>query len=229
METANISRLENILGVKFNNRSILFNALTHSSFANEMKKGRSYCNERLEFLGDSILGMIVARYLFSNYPDMPEGQMTRLRAELVCEKSLFKAASAIELGSFLRLGHGEEQGGGRERPSILADAFEAVLAAVYLDQGQKAVENIINKYILSSIKTDDFSDRRDYKTELQELLQRNGTQSIKYELVGEHGPDHDKIFIACVCLNGKKIGEGSGKNKKTAEQMAAKNAMEEMQ
>lgn len=222
-----MEKLEEKLGYKFKNRAFLATALTHSSYANEHRKSKIECNERLEFLGDSILGMITAEYLFRNEPGMPEGKMTRLRAELVCERSLVEVADQLELGKYLRLGHGEECCGGRTRPSIKADAVEAVLAAVFLDDGLEAAKSIIYKYILSKLKTG-MPVNHDYKTELQEYLQRDGAKDISYTLTGESGPDHNKYFMIDVCLNGKSIGSGKGRSKKNAEQDAARDALEKL-
>ena len=211
--------LEDKLGYTFQDRSLLEQALTHSSCANE-SRGKLQSNERLEFLGDSILGMVVADHLYRNHPDLPEGELTRTRAALVCEESLVEAAQMLNLGAHLRLGKGEEAGGGRHRPSIQADAVEAVLAAVYLDGGIGSARKIIQKYILSR-EVAGLTKPRDYKTALQELVQRESDQVLKYQLVGEEGPDHDKRFFVEVTLNGTTIGSGSGRSKKEAEQMAA--------
>ena len=220
-----MKKLEEKLGYEFKNSELLTTALTHSSFANEHKKSGIECNERLEFLGDSILGMITAEYLFRNEPGMPEGKMTRLRAELVCERSLVEVADELGLGEYLRLGHGEESCGGRTRPSIKADAVEAVLAAVFLDEGIEPAKKIVNKYILSKLKTG-IPANRDYKTELQEYLQRDGAKDISYKLTGESGPDHNKHFVCAVLVDGEHIAKGEGKSKKEAEQQAARNALE---
>lgn len=220
-----MKKLEEKLGYEFKNKEYLHTALTHSSYANEHKKSKMECNERLEFLGDSLLGMITAEYLFRNEPGMPEGKMTRMRAELVCERSLVTVADELELGNYLKLGHGEESGGGRSRPSIKADAVEAVLAAVFLDSDIEPVKKIINKFILSRIEQG-IPVNRDYKTELQEYLQRDGAQDIAYRLTGESGPDHNKTFMVDVCLNGNVIGSGQGRSKKNAEQDAARAALE---
>ena len=215
--------LEEKLGYTFQDKSLLENALTHSSCANE-SKGRLHSNERLEFLGDSILGMVVADYLFRTHPDLPEGDLTRTRAALVCEGSLVEVAQCLELGAYLKLGKGEEAGGGRTRPSIRADAVEAVLAAVYLDGGIGSARKIIQKYILSR-EIEGLNSQRDYKTALQELIQRESGQSLKYRLTGSEGPDHDKRFFVEVDLNGQPVGAGKGRSKKEAEQMAAKAAI----
>ncbi|MGI5963882.1 MAG: ribonuclease III [Lawsonibacter sp.] len=218
--------LEEKLEYHFQNRELLENALTHSSCANE-SRGKLHSNERLEFLGDSILGMVVADHLYRNHPDLPEGELTRTRAALVCEESLVEVAQSLGLGSYLRLGKGEEAGGGRKRPSIQADAVEAVLAAVYLDGGIGSVRKIIQKYILSR-EVAGLTKPRDYKTALQELVQRESGQVLQYRLTGEEGPDHDKRFFIAVDLNGTAIGTGNGRSKKEAEQMAAKAAIESL-
>ena len=216
--------LEEKLGYTFQNRALLENALTHSSCANE-SRGKLQSNERLEFLGDSILGMVVADHLYRNHPDLPEGVLTRTRAALVCEDSLVVVAEELGLGQYLRLGKGEEAGGGRNRPSIRADAVEAILAAVYLDGGIGSARKIIQKYILSR-EVAGLTKPRDYKTALQELVQRESGQGLAYRLTGEEGPDHNKRFFVEVTLNGKGVGQGSGRSKKEAEQMAAKAAIE---
>ena len=216
--------LEEKLGYTFQNRALLENALTHSSCANE-SRGKLQSNERLEFLGDSILGMVVADHLYRNHPDLPEGVLTRTRAALVCEDSLVVVAEELGLGQYLRLGKGEEAGGGRNRPSIRADAVEAILAAVYLDGGIGSARKIIQKYILSR-EVAGLTKPRDYKTALQELVQRESGQVLAYRLTGEEGPDHNKRFFVEVTLNGKGVGQGSGRSKKEAEQMSAKAAIE---
>lgn len=218
--------LEEKLGYTFQDPGLLENALTHSSCANE-SRGRLNSNERLEFLGDSILGMVVADYLYRTHPDLPEGELTRTRASLVCEESLVEVAKLWNLGAYLRLGRGEESGGGRTRPSIQADAVEAVLAAVYLDGGIGSARKIIQHFILSR-EAAVVHAGRDYKTALQELVQRESGQVLKYCLTGEEGPDHDKRFFVTVELNGKPVGSGQGHSKKLAEQMAAKAAFQKL-
>ena len=217
-----MTTLEEKLGYTFQNTALLENALTHSSCANE-SRGKLQSNERLEFLGDSILGMVVADHLYRNHPDLPEGELTRTRAALVCEESLVEVAAELNLGEYLRLGKGEESGGGRKRPSIQADAVEAVLAAVYLDGGIGSARKLIQKFILD--REAEKSASRDYKTALQELVQRESGQVLKYRLTGEYGPDHDKRFFVEVDLNGTPVGSGQGRSKKEAEQMAAKAAI----
>lgn len=219
-----MQELESKIEYKFTDRSLIRTALTHSSYANE-----HHCasNERLEFIGDSVLGMVVATHLYRLYPDMPEGRMTRLRAELVCEQSLWALSCRMGFGEYLRLGKGEEASGGRERHSILADCVEAVIAAMYLDGGYEAAERFIEKNILSVLDGNDRDVLRgtDYKTELQELIQRKPNQSLTYTLAGESGPDHRKTFEFTVELNGEILGEGSGRTKKEAEQNAARCAL----
>ena len=214
--------LEAKLGYSFRDRTLLENALTHSSFANE-NRGSLGSNERLEFLGDSVLGMVTADFLYTEHPDLPEGDLTRTRAALVCEESLVEVADLLDLGAYLKLGRGEEAGGGRERPSIRADAVEAVLAAVYLDGGLAEARKIVQRFILD--KESEKSASRDYKTALQELVQRESGRVLTYRLTGESGPDHAKTFSVEVELNGKAVGAGSGHSKKEAEQMAAKAAI----
>ena len=218
-----MTTLEEKLGYEFRDPALLENALTHSSCANE-SRGRLQSNERLEFLGDSILGMVVADHLYRNHPDLPEGELTRTRAALVCEDSLVEVAEALRLGEYLHLGKGEEAGGGRKRPSIQADAVEAVLAAVYLDGGIGSARKIVQQYILGR-EVEGLTSPRDYKTALQELVQRESGQVLKYRLTGEEGPDHDKRFFVEVDLNGEMAGRGKGHSKKEAEQMAAKAAI----
>lgn len=219
--------LQQKLNYKFNNIKLLENALTHSSYANEVRNGNT-SNERLEFLGDSVLSIIVAEYLFTNFKNIPEGELTKLRASLVCEKSLCSFSRELELGKFLRLGKGEEKGGGRERDSILADAFEAVLAAIYLDGGMEIAKKHVLRFVKEELNNKDDEVFKDYKTALQEIIQRNPEESVSYILKSESGPDHDKFFEVEVHLNSNVIGVGSGKSKKQAEQMAAKQALELM-
>lgn len=219
--------LEDRLGYRFKNRALLEHALTHSSYANEHRSNGVTSNERLEFLGDSVLGMIVAEHLYQTHPNMPEGELTRTRAALVCETSLYEVACSLDLGRCLFLGKGEASGGGRERPSILADAVEATFAAVYLDGGIDAVQPIIRKFILD--KEREKAVDRDYKTALQELVQRRPGQSISYKLVQETGPDHARVFVMEVSVGGTAAGQGYGHTKKEAEQSAAKAALEKLQ
>lgn len=221
-----MTALEERLGYSFRNRALLETALTHSSYANENRASGIVCNERLEFLGDSVLGVTVADFLYRHFPDMPEGRMTRLRAELVCEQSLHRVALELHLGDYLRLGKGEEHNGGRKRASILSDAVEAVIAAMYLDAGMETAAGFIHRCLLDDVRAIETPTFTDYKTSLQELVQRHSGQVLSYELVGEEGPDHAKTFRVQVCLNGDQIGRGIGRTKKEAEQTAAANALE---
>ena len=224
-----MTALEERLGHSFRNRALLETAVTHSSYANENRASGIVCNERLEFLGDSVLGFVTAEYLFARHPDLPEGDLTRIRAALVCEQSLHEVAQKLNLGSYLKLGKGEEAGGGRHRASILADATEAVFAAVYLDGGITAASELIHRVLLDVEREEVVEERRrDYKTLLQEHIQRKAGQELTYCMVGEEGPDHAKTFITEVRLNGAAIGRGSGHSKKESEQMAAKAALEKL-
>ena len=220
-----IKDLENAIGYRFSNITLLQNALAHSSYANERWHDGLRSNERLEFLGDSILGMVVAEHLYKNFPDRPEGELTRMRADMVCETSLAEVAAKLDLGKHLLLGHGEEQGGGRTRASTLADAVESIIAASFLDGGMAAAEGIIRRFVLCNVPTGKLHNA-DYKTALQELVQQKKNQVLTYTLVGESGPDHDKQFFVEVALNGQVIGKGSGSSKKRAEQNAARAAIE---
>ena len=220
-----IKDLENAIGYQFKNITLLQNALAHSSYANERWHDSLKSNERLEFLGDSILGMVTAEYLYRNFPDRPEGDLTRMRADMVCERSLAVAAERIALGDHLLLGNGEEAGGGRRRDSILADAVESVIAACFLDGGMDAARRFIDTFVLTDVPVKKLRNA-DYKTALQELVQQKKNQTLSYAMVGESGPDHDKKFEVEVSLNGKMVGRGSGSSKKRAEQDAAKAAIE---
>ena len=220
-----ISDLEQAIGYRFKNITLLQNALAHSSYANERWHDSLKSNERLEFLGDSILGMVVADHLYKTFPDRPEGELTRMRADMVCEQSLARIADRIGLGNHLLLGHGEEQGGGRGRASILADAVESVIAATYLDGGMDAARRFIETFVLCNVPVTRLQ-TVDYKTRLQERVQQKKAQVLSYALIGETGPDHDKRFTVSVSLNGKEVGQGTGSSKKRAEQEAARAAME---
>lgn len=227
MNELQLAELQTKLGYKFTDPSLLKAALTHSSYANENKRSGAISNERLEFLGDSVLGMSVAELIYKEKPDMPEGQMTRLRAELVCEKSLAAIAVKFGLGEYMLLGHGEEKGEGRKRPSILADAVEAVLAAIYLDGGFGPVRNLIGTHLQPVTGLAEF-ENTDYKTALQEVIQEKSGRSLTYQIIGETGPDHSKTFTVEVLINGAFIACGTGKSKKEAEQSAARAALREI-
>lgn len=218
--------LEKKLGYTFRDRSLLSEALNHSSYANEHRSAEVSSNERLEFLGDSVLGFVTAEFLFKTYGKLPEGDLTRIRAALVCEQSLYEVAKGLDLGQYLKLGKGEEAGGGRQRQSILADATEAVFAAVYLDGGMERVRELICRVLLSRAPAAE--ERRDYKTTLQEIVQRRSGQVLTYHMVDESGPDHNKTFLFQVRLNGAPVGQGRGHSKKEAEQAAARDALEKL-
>ena len=212
--------LQQVLHYTFKNPALLRIALTHTSFANESKVATTH-NERLEFLGDSVLSVVVADYLF-HQSGRPEGELTRMRASLVSEDALFQFAQEIHLGEYLRLGHGEDLGGGRNRPSVVSDAFEAVIAALYLDGGMEAARNFILPFI-----TEGKTAEEDYKTQLQEVVQQDPSAVLRYEVTGESGPDHAKKFTVCVWRNGEKLAEAPGRSKKAAEQHAAKIARDD--
>ncbi len=222
----NINELEKRIGYTFKDKELLTLALTHSSYGNE-HRGKSY--ERLEFLGDSVLGFVTAEYLFKNYPNLPEGQLTKNRASLVCEKSLFAFSQKIGIGDFMLLSHGELRSGGNKRPSILADMFESVTAAIYIDSGSlDEAKKFILTYIAPAAKTVGAKAFKDYKTTLQEIIQQNPEEKLQYFVISESGPDHNKHFVVEVHLNSNVIGKGGGKSKKEAEQQAAREALELM-
>lgn len=221
-----MATLENRIGYKFNNRAYLTEALTHSSFANE-RHNSAKCNERLEFLGDAVISIISADYLYHHFPDMPEGQLSKLRSSLVCTSSLSDFARQIKLGDYLFLGKGETNTGGADRPSILENAFEALTAAIYLDGGMECARKFVLSFLAPAVETHHIS-FKDYKTMLQEVIQQNPDETISYVLIGESGPDHNKEFEVEVKLNSNVIGKGKGRSKKSAEQEAAKEALKLM-
>ena len=226
-----VRELEEKIGYHFQDKTYLLTALTHSSYANE-HKGECKYNERLEFLGDSVLGVVVADYLFKHRPDLPEGDLTKIRSSLVCEKALCGYSRQMGVGDHLRLSHGEQNSGGRSRPSILADAFEALIAAVYMDAGEEhgmeEARKFILRYVLPALKSAKPRAFRDFKTVLQEIIQQNPEERLEYVLTGESGPDHNKHFTVEVHLNSNVIGKGGGRSKKEAEQQAAREALELM-
>ncbi len=217
---------EQKIGVKFQDLNLLKNALTHSSYANEKKNRPVKSNERLEFLGDSILSVVVTEYLYVNCPHLPEGELTKVRSNIVCEYTLAKCARDLHVGDFLLLGKGERLSGGKDRDSILADALEAIIGAVLLDQGFPVVKefvlSLVHEFIHQYVQGEEM---RDYKSQLQELVQRKD-HSTSYQILKESGPAHDRIFTAQVLVDEKAWGTGKGKTKKIAEQMAAKEAYE---
>ena len=217
------------MGYTFRDESLLKHALAHSSYANEHRGEVPGSNERLEFLGDSVLSLITAEFLFNHYQHLPEGKLTKMRALLVCENSLYGFTQQLDLGNELLLGHGEERSGSRNRPSILSDAFEAVLAAVYLDGGLESAKSFALPYLAKGAQEIEGNHHSyDYKTTLQEIAQQNPGELIHYELVNATGPDHAKVFEVHCFLNSNLLGKGTGKSKKEAEQMAAKEALKLM-
>ena len=222
---ADLHEFEDRLGHKFTNIAYLERALTHSSYSGGKNNGS---NERLEFLGDAVLQIVVSQYLFKNMRTVPEGGLTKLRASIVCENSLYSFAKRIDLGKFIFLGKGEENTGGRTRPSIVSYAFEAVIAAVFLDGGMEAAREYVLGFIPKDLDKNSAKKLQDYKTILQEIIQRNPEEKVEYVLRSQSGPDHDRHFVVEVCLNTNIIGHGEGHSKKQAEQQAAKEALELM-
>ncbi|EPZ39273.1 ribonuclease III [Anoxybacillus ayderensis] len=213
------------IGIFFRNEKLLIQAFTHSSYVNEHRKRLYEDNERLEFLGDAVLELTVSQYLFEQFPQMSEGELTKLRAAIVCEPSLVTFAHALSFGDLVLLGKGEELTGGRMRPSLLADVFEAFIGALYLDQGIEAVVQFLGKTMFPKIREGAFSHVMDYKSQLQELVQRDGNGVLEYKILQERGPAHNKEFVSRVSLNGEELGVGIGRSKKEAEQRAAQMAL----
>ncbi|OFT01924.1 ribonuclease III [Granulicatella sp. HMSC31F03] len=214
--------------ISFNNEALLMEAMTHSSYTNEHKEMKGIYNERIEFLGDAVLELTISDWLFRQFPHFQEGQLTKLRAQIVCEDSLSLLAKECSLNEYLLLGKGETLSGGREKPAILCDVFEAFIGALYLDKGVNEIQRFLNLVVIPKIKNGRYELITDFKTELQEYLQQNGPVHIRYELVKEEGPSHDKTFTVQLIVDGKKYKTASGKTKKAAEQMAAKLTMEEL-
>ena len=223
-----MEELERKIGYQFKNKALMREAITHSSYAKERKSQHIKYNERLEFLGDAVLSIVVSDYIFKHCPELPEGELTKLRASLVCEKSLFEFAKIIDLGKYLILSKGERNNGGAERPSILSDAFEALIAAIYIDGGYEPASKHILNFVIPAIKKSKTKKNKDYKTTLQEIVQKNPGEKLEYVLVAESGPDHNKHFVVEVHLNSNVIGKGGGRSKKEAEQQAAHEALELM-
>ena len=214
--------------ISFNNEALLMEAMTHSSYTNEHKEMKGIYNERIEFLGDAVLELTISDWLFRQFPHFQEGQLTKLRAQIVCEDSLSLLAKECSLNEYLLLGKGETLSGGREKPAILCDVFEAFIGALYLDKGVNEIQRFLNLVVIPKINNGRYELITDFKTELQEYLQQNGPVHIRYELVKEEGPSHDKTFTVQLIVDGKKYKTASGKTKKAAEQMAAKLTMEEL-
>ncbi|MBM7708563.1 ribonuclease III [Enterococcus lemanii] len=228
MDHVLLKELKEKFNLVFHDVDLLEQAFTHSSYVNEHRYLQLSDNERLEFLGDAVLELAVSKFLYRKYPQVPEGKLTKLRAAIVCEESLAKFAKECRFDQSIRLGKGEEHSGGRNRPALLCDLFEAFLGALYLDQGFEAVETFLEKVVFPKILAGAFSHEMDHKTRLQEVLQRSGDVLIDYRLIKEEGPAHERQFWTQVYFNGEKIGEGQGKSKKLAEQAAAANALNQL-
>ncbi|MBC5635930.1 MULTISPECIES: ribonuclease III [Ornithinibacillus] len=221
-------KLEQMLQIEFQNIDVIRQAFTHSSYVNEHRDINTSDNERLEFLGDAVLELGVSQYLYRKYPQMPEGEMTKLRAAIVCEPSLETFARSLNFGDHILLGKGEEMTGGRNRPALLADVFEAFLGALYLDKGFDTALHFLEKHVFPKIDTGAFSHGMDYKSKLQEIVQQDKNQTIEYQIIEEKGPSHNKEFVAELRINDKVLGSGIGRTKKEAEQRAAKNALDQL-
>lgn len=225
LEKENFIKIQKQLKLSFNNENLLIQAFTHSSYVNEHRKKPYEDNERLEYLGDAVLELTVSQYLFEKYSTMSEGELTKLRAAIVCEPSLVKFANELSFGRYILLGRGEEMTGGRTRPALLADVFEAFIGALYLDKGLQTVIDFLSLHVFPKINDGAFSHVMDFKSQLQEYVQRDSTGSIEYKILQEKGPAHNREFISKVLLNGESLGTGSGRSKKEAEQNAAKEAL----
>lgn len=216
------------ISVPFTNVKLLKQAFTHSSYVNEHRRKPYEDNERLEFLGDAVLELTVSKFLYQKYPMMSEGELTKLRAAIVCEPSLVAFANELNFGRFILLGKGEELTGGRERPALLADVFEAFIGALFLDKGIDTVVDFLEKNVFPKVNAGAFSHVMDFKSQLQELVQRDSTGIIEYKILIEKGPAHNREFVSIVLMNGAEIGTGSGRSKKAAEQHAAQMALEKL-
>ncbi|MCM3078849.1 MULTISPECIES: ribonuclease III [Brevibacillus] len=221
----NFARLQEKIGVRFHDESVLRQAFTHSSYVNEQRGKRIQDNERLEFLGDAVLELTVSQFLYKTFPKMSEGEMTKLRAAIVCEPSLVKFAELLQFGDLVLLGKGEELTGGRQRPALLADVFEAFVGALYLDQGLDAVFAFMEKYVYPRVDKGEFAQVTDFKSQLQEFVQQDNLGDIQYRIVEEKGPAHNREFVSEVLLNSRALGVGTGRSKKEAEQQAAARAL----
>ena len=219
-------QLQSELNILFNNKNLLYQAFTHSSYVNEHRRKLFTDNERLEFLGDAVLELSVSKFLFEKYPQMSEGELTKLRASIVCEPSLVIFANELKFGHYVLLGKGEELTGGRERPALLADVFESFVGALYLDQGLDVVVAFLEKIVFPKVEIGAFSHVMDFKSQLQEMVQQSNNGVLHYEIVDEKGPAHNRTFVSRVLLNEQPLGVGRGKSKKEAEQQAAQSAMQ---
>ncbi|MFD3258296.1 ribonuclease III [Paenibacillus lentus] len=226
--SGDLKQLQHKLQIVFQNRQLLKQAFTHASYVNEHRFSQHQDNERLEFLGDAVLELTVSEHLYRMFPDRPEGELTKLRAAIVCEPSLVKFAESLEFGKYVLLGKGEELTGGRTRPALLADVFESFIGALYLDQGLKAVNAFLHQYVFSQFTLNGKLQTTDYKTELQELTQHHNMGVLEYRIVEERGPAHEREFVSEVSMDGRALGQGTGRSKKEAEQQAAAVALERL-
>lgn len=223
-----LESLEDKINYHFTDKRLLFEAMTHSSYANELKINKLSSNERLEFLGDAVLEIVSSDFLFNKFSDMPEGKLSKMRSSMVCEPALYKCSQAISLGSYVLLGKGEDNGGGRTKPSVISDAFEALLGAVYVDGGINKASEIIHRFILTDEQVSD-ANISDSKSYLQEIIQKDGhPHNIEYVVLSEYGPEHDKEFVVELIVDGRKKSEGRGRNKKAAEKDAAYKAIKSL-
>ncbi|MED4956949.1 MULTISPECIES: ribonuclease III [Paenibacillus] len=216
-----LKQLQQKLQLSFQNRQLLKQAFTHASYVNEHRFSQYEDNERLEFLGDAVLELTVSEHLYRLFPDRPEGELTKLRAAIVCEPSLVRFAESLEFGHYVLLGKGEELTGGRTRPALLADVFESFIGALYLDQGLEAVTAFLHRHVFSQLTFDGKLQTSDYKTELQELTQHHNMGTLEYRIIEERGPAHEREFVSEVWMEGRALGRGTGRSKKEAEQQAA--------
>ncbi|MEF2965262.1 ribonuclease III [Paenibacillus sp. M1] len=226
--SGDMKQLQQKLQLAFQNKQLLKQAFTHASYVNEHRFSQHEDNERLEFLGDAVLELTVSEHLYRIFPDRPEGELTKLRAAIVCEPSLVKFAENLEFGKYVLLGKGEELTGGRTRPALLADVFESFVGALYLDQGLEAVTAFLHRHVFSQISLDGKLQTTDYKTELQELTQHHNMGALEYRIIEERGPAHEREFVSEVFMDGRGLGRGTGRSKKEAEQQAAAVALERL-
>ncbi|MCJ7839610.1 ribonuclease III [Lederbergia sp. NSJ-179] len=224
----NLKDFQAKIGIKFHNEKLLRQAFTHSSYVNEHRRRPFEDNERLEFLGDAVLELAISQYLYKKFPTISEGELTKLRASIVCEPALVQFANELNFGDVVLLGKGEEMTGGRARPALLADAFEAVIGALYLDQGLDQVISLLEKVVYPKVDAGAFSHAMDFKSRLQEVVQRDGTSTLEYDILQEEGPAHNRVFVSQVSLDGHILGKGKGRSKKEAEQHAAQMALDEL-
>ncbi|OZB97756.1 ribonuclease III [Paenibacillus sp. XY044] len=226
--SGDLKQLQQKLQIQFHNRLLLKQAFTHASYVNEHRFSQQQDNERLEFLGDAVLELTVSEYLYNLFPNRPEGELTKLRAAIVCEPSLVKFAEKLEFGQYVLLGKGEELTGGRTRPALLADVFESFVGALYLDQGLEAARAFLDRYVFPLLEEGGKVHMSDFKTELQELTQHHNMGVLEYRIVEERGPAHEREFVSEVYMGNERVGRGSGRSKKEAEQQAAAEALKQL-